>query len=175
MWVFNRDTLRLLEVNQAAIELYGYTKAEFLAMRIVDLLPAEDAPAVSEGLRHLKTAVQPLEWRHRLKDGKLIDVEAVTHEIRHARHQAVLAVLVDVTRRKQLEDQLLQAQKMEAVGMLAGGIAHDFNNLLTIIGGYSQLLLASLPAADRNRTAVEQILKAGERAGALTRQLLAFS
>src|SRR5207245_2736290 len=98
-----------------------------------------------------------------------------THEIPYGRRKAVLAVVIDVTRRKQLEAQLLQSQKMEAVGMLAGGIAHDFNNLLTIIGGYSQLLLTALPQSDRNRSAVEQILKAGERAAALTRQLLAFS
>jgi signal transduction histidine kinase/CheY-like chemotaxis protein len=128
-----------------------------------------------DSLQHLDSALQPFEWSHRLKNGKIIDVEVMTHEIRHARRHAVLAVLIDVTRRKQLEAQLLQAQKMEAVGMLAGGIAHDFNNLLTIITGYSQLLLASLGESDRNRTAVEQIMTAGDRAAALTRQLLSFS
>jgi PAS domain S-box-containing protein len=175
MWVFDRGSLELLEVNQAAIGLYGYTRDELLAMRITDLLPAEDVAAVVEGLRHEDTLVQPLEWHHRVKGGQLIDVEAMTHQIRYARRHATLAVLIDVTRRKQLEAQLLQAQKMEAVGMLAGGIAHDFNNLLTIINGYSQLLLASLTQGDRNRTAVEQIMKAGDRAAALTRQLLSFS
>jgi two-component system cell cycle sensor histidine kinase/response regulator CckA len=175
MWVFDRASLRLLEVNEAAVALYGYSPHEFLAKRITDLLPPEDAPAVVESLRDLDSQVQPLEWRHRLKNGNVIDVEAMTHQIRHARRNAVLAVLIDVTRRKQLEAQLLQAQKMEAVGMLAGGIAHDFNNLLTIITGYSQLLLASLAQGDRNRSAVEQIMKAGDRAAALTRQLLSFS
>ena len=168
MWVFDRETLQFLEINEAALLLYGYTREEFLRMRVSELRTTEQ-PVTSQ------VAPQPLEWHHRLKNGTIIDVEVSTREIDYGGRQAVLAVLIEVTRRKQLEAQLLQAQKMEAVGMLAGGIAHDFNNLLTIISGYSQLLLASLATGDRNRTAVEQILKAGERAAALTRQLLAFS
>ena len=82
---------------------------------------------------------------------------------------------VDITERKRLEDQFLQAQKMESVGRLAGGVAHDFNNLLSVINGYSDFLLKKLPATDAMRTDLEQIRSAGERATALTRQLLAFS
>ena len=115
------------------------------------------------------------QWRHRLKDGRLIDVEVASHTINYGGQQAVLSVLQDITQRKQLEEQLRQSAKMEAVGMLAGGIAHDFNNLLTIINGYSHILLNAIPDTDPNHSAVEQIMKAGERAAGLTRQLLSYS
>ncbi|MDO8500570.1 MAG: PAS domain-containing protein [Gemmatimonadaceae bacterium] len=83
--------------------------------------------------------------------------------------------LIDTTQRKHLEDQLRQAQKMEAVGQLAGGIAHDFNNILTAILGFSELLLASFEPGDPRCADVEEVLKAGEHGASLTRQLLAFS
>jgi PAS domain S-box-containing protein len=86
-----------------------------------------------------------------------------------------VGVSMDVTARRTLEQQYQQAQKMEAVGRLAGGLAHDFNNLLTAILGYCELLLDDLDPRDRRRADVEQILHAGVTAGALTRQLLAFS
>jgi PAS domain S-box-containing protein len=85
------------------------------------------------------------------------------------------AIGVDVTERKQLEEQFLQSQKMEAIGRLAGGIAHDFNNLLTVVQGYTDVILGELAATHPHRAALEQVRRAGERAAALTRQLLLFT
>jgi PAS domain S-box-containing protein len=87
----------------------------------------------------------------------------------------LVGIMIDVTERRHLEDQLRQALKMEAVGQLAGGVAHDFNNLLGVITGYGDLLLREIDPQHRARQRVEEIRKAAERAAALTRQLLAFS
>jgi len=175
MWVFDRETLSFLEVNQAAVAHYGYTREEFLGMTLADIRPPEDVARLKQAVAQAAGIAERGQWRHRLSDGCLIDVEVASHTVTYGGRRAVLSVLHDVTERKQLEAHLRQSAKMEAVGMLAGGIAHDFNNLLTIINGYSQILLGALPASDPNRSAVEQIMKAGERAAALTGQLLAFS
>lgn len=114
-------------------------------------------------------------------DGQVVDVEVTAIPLSFRGRPAAQVLIRDVTARRhaeqalrESEERLQQAQKMEAIGALAGGIAHDFNNLLTAINGFSELLLLRLPQHDRNRTFVEEILKAGERASDLTRQLLAF-
>jgi PAS domain S-box-containing protein len=114
-------------------------------------------------------------------DGQVVDVEVAAIPFSFESRPAAQVLIRDITERKkaqqalrEIDERLRQAQKMEAVGALAGGIAHDFNNLLTAINGFSQLLLWRMPEKDRSRTFVEEILKAGERAGDLTRQLLAF-
>jgi two-component system, cell cycle sensor histidine kinase and response regulator CckA len=173
MWVFDLETQKFLAANKAAVSLYGYKRAEFRRLRLADVLGEEDARRLA---KEMGTSGMPASlWRHRTKTGRLIEVETAVHEIRYDGGRAGLAVLMDVTDRRRLEEQLRQAQKMEAVGMLAGGVAHDFNNLLTIITGYGQLISGNLPDDDPNRHSAEQIVKAGERAAALTRQLLAFS
>jgi PAS domain S-box-containing protein len=176
MWVFDLETLRFLEVNGAAVQHYGYSREEFLSMTIKDIRPAEDIPTL---VQTLAAPVAGLEkagaWKHRKKDGSLIAVEITLHQLTFAGRSAELTLVNDITERKQLEEQLRQAQKMEAVGRLAGGVAHDFNNLLTVINGYSDLTLKRLPAEDPLRRNVEEVKRAGEHAANLTRQLLAFS
>src|SRR5205807_1181187 len=115
-----------------------------------------------------------LQVRH--KDGTYRSLEAIGRYLLD--DPVVRGVVInarDVTERRSLERQLLQAQKMEAVGRLAGGIAHDFNNVLTAIFGYADLLTEEFPAGSPARQDLEEIRKAATRASALTRQLLAFS
>jgi PAS domain S-box-containing protein len=173
---YDLDTLGLLAVNEAAVRQYGYTREEFLAMTLQDIHLPQDVPALRDLVAKNEAGLRNRgEWRHRRKDGTIIDVEITRNTLTLAGRPAALAMAHDVTKRKSVETQLLQAQKMEAVGRLAGGIAHDFNNLLTVILGSSDLLLEGLRVDHQSRADLEDIQKAGQRAAALTRQLLAFS
>ena len=183
MWVTDAETLKFLAVNEAALRHYGYSRDEFRAMTALDIYPPEDVPAVRAlGLASLTGIVKLGEWRHRKKDGTLIEVEVARQTISFAERTAGLVLARDITDVKQaarekesLEAQLRQAQKMEAVGRLAGGVAHDFNNLLTVIAGRSHFLIHRLTPDHPGRRDVELIQKSAERAAKLTRQLLAFS
>ncbi|HVA85950.1 MAG TPA: PAS domain S-box protein [Candidatus Saccharimonadales bacterium] len=175
MWVYDLSSLRFLEVNDAAVAHYGYSRDEFLAMRITDIRPAEDVPRLLSDFISARTSFQQSGlWRHRRRDETLIDVEIASHTLQYEGQEAVLVVIRDVTNERQLEAQLRQAERLEGIGQLAGGIAHDFNNLITAIGGFGELLRDSLAADDPRRDDAEQVLKAAERAATLTRQLLAF-
>jgi signal transduction histidine kinase len=169
MWVHDVDTGRVLAANEAATQAYGYAADEFFRLTMADLVgvsPPGGEPA---------SPALPRAERHRRKDGGAIDVEVSALDIRFADAPARLVVATDVTKRRQLESQLHQSQKMQAVGQLAGGIAHDFNNVLSIILGFGSVVLASLEPDDPNHESVAQMVQAGERAALLTRQLLAFS
>ena len=175
MWVYDAETLEFLAVNEAAVRKYGYARAEFLSMRITDIRPREDVDALLADLRQRggPGSTAPGTWRHRRKDGSLIDVEITAGKVRFEGRPAALVLAQDVTERLQLEERLTQAEKMEAIGRLAGGVAHDFNNLLTVISGYTELLLSTPDTTGREQLA--EIAHAAEQAASLTRSLLAFS
>jgi two-component system cell cycle sensor histidine kinase/response regulator CckA len=117
------------------------------------------------------------EFRFVARDGRVVWVLDQTIPMRDSADEmvGVQGFLLDITEQKQLEEQLRQSQKMEAVGQLAGGIAHDFNNMLTAISGYAELLAYSFEEGDPRAEDVEQVRKAAGHAAALTRQLLSFS
>jgi PAS domain S-box-containing protein len=175
-WVIERETLRFLEVNDAAVRQYGYSLNEFKNMTSLDVRPEEERPKYLEQLKHIPNeGLYHGHWKHRKKDGKVIQVETISHELSYAGRRVRLVVAQDVSERHLLEQQLRQSQKMEAVGRLAGGVAHDFNNLLMVIKGHTELLLNVLPPSEHYSRKIEQIDRAADRASALTRQLLAFS
>jgi two-component system, cell cycle sensor histidine kinase and response regulator CckA len=175
MWVYDAETLQFMAVNDAAVRHYGYTRQEFLGMTIKDIRPVEDVDAVLASLRASGGPGSPMPgtWRHRTRDGTIIDVEITAGRIRFEGRRAALVLAHDVTERLQLEERLAQSEKMEAIGRLAGGVAHDFNNLLTVISGYAEILLGRPETAGREQ--LGEIAHAAEQAAALTRQLLAFS
>jgi PAS domain S-box-containing protein len=169
---------QFLDVNPALVEMLGYeSKADLLKVNLgadVYLSPQPRAEILkrppTEGRRVAET-------EFRRKDGRVLKVRLSGREVRN--HEGELqcyeVIAEDVTQQRNLEEQLRQVQKMEAVGQLSGGIAHDFNNLLNVIMGYTQLALEQTPQDDRRHRQLEQVLAASERATALTRQLLAFS
>ena len=167
---------RIIDANDRACESLGYTREELLELRMRDIeqnFSDQDISRIFEKI----TVGSPVtrDGVHRRKDGTEFPVEVRLGKFQWRGRLLCIALARDVTERTQLEQQLLQAQKMEAVGQLAGGIAHDFNNLLTAITCYSDLGIAKLPPDHRVTSYLQQIQRAAERGSQLTRQLLAFS
>lgn len=168
---------QITDANDQFLKIVGYTREDLKAGRIDwrAMMPPEYEPADAKALEALAAGTgTPVEKEYIRKDGSRVPILVGGALLDDAAHPGVAFVL-DITERKQLQQQLIQSQKMEAVGRLAGGIAHDFNNLLTAIFGYADLLAEQLPEGSPARKDVEEIQKASQRAASLTGQLLAFS
>jgi PAS domain S-box-containing protein len=128
MWIYDRETLLFLEVNVAAIAHYGYTRDEFLGMRITDIRPAEDLPRLLEDVRKRPTAPSDRgTWRHFRKDGGIIDVEVSSQSMHFAGRPAVLILAHDVTERTRVEESLrIEAQRLATVVTAQQDMVHEF-------------------------------------------------
>ncbi|MFO0937381.1 MAG: PAS domain S-box protein [Gemmataceae bacterium] len=168
-------------INPSTERLFGYPASELVGGNVRMLMPEPHRGNHDQYLNNYsRTGDAKIVGKRReltgiRKDGTSFPIEITVTEFQFDGEQRFTGVLRDLTARRLLEAQFQQAQKMEAIGRLAGGVAHDFNNLLTIINGYSELTLNTMPAEDSHREYITSIRDAGERAARLTQQLLAFS
>jgi PAS domain S-box-containing protein len=182
MWIYDLETLRFLEVNDAAIRSYGYSHDEFLRMTLRDIRTPEmvaSAPSFRSEVHILSQSGPSI---HRAKDGTLIKGEITSQVLSFGNRKARMVMEVDVTQKAEQERQLQQAQRLESLGQLAGGVAHDFNNLLAVILNVTALLKTQVQATveEEQRWAgairdLERVEKAAQSASRLTKQLLAFA
>jgi two-component system, cell cycle sensor histidine kinase and response regulator CckA len=177
-WMLDLETNKILYVSPAFEKVWGCASAALCrnCAWLVETVHAEDRDrfiAFSE-----KDRSRPVEEFYRIvrPDGSVRWIHDRSFPVRDpgGRPYRAAGIAEDITARREMEEQLRQAQKMEALGRLAGGIAHDFNNLLTVVGGYAHVLLQGTPPGDLRHDKLKQILTASNRASALTSQLLAF-
>ena len=171
----------VLAANPATAELFGYRIDAIVGSSITKLMPpAMRDRHVTAIRRYLDTGRRSIPW-HGAElqamgaNGREFPIEVSIGEYADGAERRFTAIVRDISRRKEIEMQLMQAQKMDAIGRLAGGIAHDFNNLLTAIGGYAEMVGATFDPSDPRQAHVTGIRQATEHAASLTRQLLTFS
>ena len=167
------DERHFIDVNPAACEYYGVSKRDLIGRKVEDFLPPHRVATLEEDwAQYLEGGPIRAEWETRKIDGTIQVAEASARpNFLPGLH---IAFLRDITDRKRLEVELLNAQKLESLGRLAGGVAHDFNNLLTGITGYASLLLERATDDVELRRDLGEIKRAADRAAELTKQLLAF-
>ena len=173
--LFDTDGV-VLDANPRAREQLGYEREELLGLRLDALHVPEERPRVRAALASLaREGTTVIEITVRRRDGSTFPADVSASAFAAGGQDLVQAVVRDQSARRELEQRLQEVQKMEALGRLAGGVAHDLNNLLTVIRGYGALLAGVVPAEGDARAFLDEVTAAGERAAALTHQLLSFS
>ncbi len=170
------DAGRLIRWNRESERIGDYVREELESSQPFAYLLPEDQPMVQRSMLEAFTSGRAeLEARYVTKSGRVIPYYLLGVRQQLWDRDYVVGFGIDITARKELEEQLLQAQKMEAIGTLAGGVAHDFNNLLQVMNGYAELAMGELDQGGRAYSAIRQAMAAGERAATLVGQLLVFS
>ncbi len=179
IFIHDADDGAIVDVNQAMLEMYGYSRKEIMAVDVDALCMNEPPYSSAEARGYMEKALvegpQVFTWRARRRDGTLFWVEVALKKARISEMDVILANVRDISDRMELEEELAQARKMEAIGTLAGGIAHDFNNILTSILGHSQLALLKVGERGELREDLRQVERAARRARELVQQILTFS
>lgn len=175
MWLFDCETLRILAVNETAVQAYGYSREEFLAKTVLQLQPDEDQARFRDFLRTVRHSPQnTAEWRHLRKDGSVIPVETVSRPLVYENREARLVIASDISEKKQLQERFLRAQRLESLGMLAAGIAHDLNNVLAPIV-MAVPILQQRVTDPRDQRLLAALEHSGERGAGLVKQILGFA
>jgi two-component system cell cycle sensor histidine kinase/response regulator CckA len=168
---------RIVDVNDGFLRLFGYAREELIGRTALEIglwVNPKDRDQIIQRLQN-QESVRDFECRLRTKSGEIRDAFLAVEIVELGQEPCALFITHDLTDRLCLENQLRHALKMEAVGQLAAGIAHDFNNIMTIIQGHTSLLLSSGECSGKMAESLNRVLVASERAGKLTRQMMAFS
>ena len=162
-----------LDANASTCKMLGYTHDEFVGLHASNIVIEAEIGNIASALGEIKARIDyHREWQFRRKDGSVFTAEVIATAMPDGN---LLAMIRDITERKQLEIKFVQAQKMEVIGHFTSGVAHDFNNILGVIIGYNDMMMSELAPDSLSHKCAEEIRHAAERAAALTRQLLLFS
>ncbi|MCX8026441.1 MAG: PAS domain S-box protein [Thermodesulfovibrionales bacterium] len=175
MLVIDPSDGSIIDANPAACRYYGWSREQLLTMNIanINILSPEE---IKQEMQKAKTFKKNyFEFKHRLSNGDVRDVEVYSGPIRIKERNLLYSIIFDITERKKLQKQLIQAQKLESIGRLAGGVAHDYNNMLSVIIGYAELALQKIRPDDPLKSDLQHILNAAEKSKDITKQLLAFA
>lgn len=178
IYTYDAETLKFTQVNQGARTNIGYSLEELHQLTPVDIKPhfsQEDFTTKLQPLKDGSTEEVTFTTLHERKDGSRYDAEVHVQLMQEETPPVFVANVKDVTRQKRLEEQLRQAQKMEAVGQITGGIAHDFNNILAIVLGNLEFLQEIIQGNSKADECIEGALSGTKRGAALTEKLLGFT